>query len=523
MSPSAPSPAAVEPTATARVLVVDDHADIITLTTRILEREGYEVSSARDGADALEAARRERPDLILLDIMMPRLDGLEVCRQLKGDPETRKTMVLMVTGRGSIDHLVEGLESGADDYITKPFHLMELVARVRSALRIKRLNDEIEAQNRELLNSQRERLRAEKMATIGLLATGIAHEFNNIMNGIAGFAQLARKNAAYQDRLLEVVQVQTDRALQITRSLSTFSRPSRRLGRADVAAEIDNALCLVTKRLAEKNVQVSRTGAPVPPVTAYPGQLQEVFLNLVLNACEAVGADGAIAVDVRSVEAPGRGRQVQVQVRDNGCGIAAADLERIFDPFFTTKGVLGGGHHPGSGLGLSVSYNIVSACGGTLAASSEAGAGTVFTVRLPAAAEEPAARVAAPAGEKSERVRVLIADAEDASRELAAEFLKSCDVVTCVRWQEAKERFDREAFDVAIIDASLAEDGEFWTQLESQLASCPRTAAVLTSSQYSTLASTLQRCGARRHLLKPYSMENLCTIVSLESARTRRR
>ncbi len=179
---------------TRRILVVDDNKDIVTVIRRILHTQGYETLVASNGREALEAARAEMPDVILLDWMLPEVDGLDVCRQLKADSDTRGIMILLVTGRGSVANRVEGFNAGADDYIPKPFNHPELLARIRSALRLKQLTDDLEDRNRRLIKSQNELIRAEKMATIGLLASGIAHEFNNIMAGISGYAQLARSN-----------------------------------------------------------------------------------------------------------------------------------------------------------------------------------------------------------------------------------------------------------------------------------------------------------------------------------------
>ena len=178
------------------ILIVDDNRDILRVMRRILSSRGYRISEAIDGEEALEKAHDLKPDLLLLDVMLPKMDGLEVCRALRADPETNEIMIILVTGRASVDHRVRGFEAGADDYVPKPFHVPELLARTNSALRLKRLRDRLEERNRMLLKSQNDLFRAEKMATIGLLASGIAHEFNNIMMGISAYAQLAKRGRA---------------------------------------------------------------------------------------------------------------------------------------------------------------------------------------------------------------------------------------------------------------------------------------------------------------------------------------
>ncbi|MBI4583652.1 MAG: response regulator [Planctomycetes bacterium] len=520
-TPNPPSPA--PPT---RVLVVDDNEDIITLTRRILERQNYEVLVSRDGKSALELARQERPDLILLDVMLPEIDGLEVCRQLKGDPRTRQLMILLVTGRGSIDHRVEGLEAGADDYITKPFHLTELLARVRSALRIKRLTDELEERNRQLIASERDRFRSEKMATIGLLASGIAHEFNNIMSGISGYAQLAKKNPQYKDQLVEVTLTQAERALQITRSLSSFNRTSVHLALTEITRPVENALCLVKKEAADREVEILRDFQPAPAVLANAGQLQQVFLNLLINALQAIQQKGKVAIRIR----PACG-EVRVEVSDTGCGIAPEIMDKIFDPFFTTKGALGGGNDSGSGLGLTVSYNIVRSHGGNLTVGNNPEGGATFTVHLPASTEAVAPASAA-APESSARlpvlpsrktppahptagleVRLLIADPDEAVREMVEGFLRGSRVQGCDSWRELFSHLGREPFDLLILDTELPGEEPFLDQFEKLRRSRPDLPLLLTTGNRSSdnLKRSIGR--AQGHLLKPYSMENLANLL----------
>jgi signal transduction histidine kinase len=500
---------------TGSVLVVDDNADIITLTRRILERHKYSIYTASNGTEGLETARRERPDVILLDVMMPDIDGLEVCRQLKADPELRKTMVLLITGRGSVDHRVEGLEAGADDYITKPFHLMELVARVRSALRLKRLTEEIELQNQKLLDAQKERLRAEKMATIGLLATGIAHEFNNIMSGISGFAQLASKDDAFKDQLVEVTLTQCERAMRITNSLSTFYRPSVGKKSVSVQKTLEDALCLITKEVKEREVQVVREFSDDDPhVLALDGQLQEVFLNLIINALHAMDEKGTLTLATQ----PGD-QHVRIAISDSGCGMTEETLDHIFDPFFTTKGALGGGSKAGSGLGLSVSYNIVNSHQGTIRVESAPGKGSTFTICLPARDRNTAAgstsqghaRYESNASGRDEP-SILVADPDVSVREMVDTYLKGWKITLCDSWEDVRRELEQNRFNVAVLDTGL-DGGNFEEAFIDLVDNHQELRVILTSSHFSKEA--LKDCvsAAYSHLLKPYAVENLATVL----------
>ena len=507
-----------------RVLVVDDNADIITLTKRILERHNYDVLTANNGISALEIVRRELPDIVLLDVMMPELDGLEVCRRLKDDPETRKIMVLLITGRGSVDHRVEGLEAGADDYITKPFHLMELLARVRSALRIKRLTEEIEELNQRLLEAQKERLQAEKMATIGLLATGIAHEFNNIMSGMSGFAQLAKSDDSFKDHLVKVTLTQCERATRITNSLSTFYKPSFVKKPVSVQNTLEDALYLVAKDVKQKEVEVVRNFLDDDPhVLAQEAELQEVFLNMLINALHALGAGGTLTLTTEREP-----KCVRVLISDNGCGISAEVMDHIFDPFFTTKGALGGGGASGSGLGLSLSYNIVNSHQGRIEVESELGKGTTFTITLPAvetgsaltetriesdAVPRPGVSTGSPPGNADDPA-ILIGDADVSVQEMVQRYLEGWKIVVCNSWEEVDSELEKNSFSVAVLDTELPGEGNFEERFLALSHERPDLRLILTSQHFSL--ATLKSCldTAFNHLLKPYAVENLASVLS---------
>jgi len=513
-----------------RILAVDDNEDIINIIQRFLTRQNYQILVARNGREGLEIARREMPDLILLDIMLPEMDGLSVCRELKQNPKTRGIMILLVTGRGAVDHRAEGLDAGADDYIPKPFHITELLARVRSSLRIKRLNDELRERNRELQDSQRERLRAEKMATIGLLASGIAHEFNNIMSGISGYAQLAQKNPKFRDRLVEIALIQSERAQELTRSLSSFYRPSPGKRATTLESVLENSLCLVAKEVEERHITVERHLAEARPVMCSPGQLQEVVLNLVINAIHAIGSNGKIDIFLRETGED----QVELSIQDNGCGIPPENMDRIFDAFFTTKGPLGGGETCGSGLGLSVSYNILRSHGGSIRVQSEPGKGTAFAVTLPAVdpssacSDENAGRAAfTRRGQFQERTgreekgsekglfdSVLVVDTEEAVREMVCQCLNANEVIGVEDWSEALEQLRKRPFDFVILDIEVPGAPKSEDCLKAIRQINADAMVIITSRRYRAGDFERELTVPINSLLKPYNIENLTEVMS---------
>lgn len=472
-----------------------------------------------DGEAALELARQELPDLILLDVMIPRVDGLEVCRQLKEGAQTRGIMIILLTGRGTVDERVEGFEAGADDYIPKPFHIQEMLARVRSALRIKRLTDNLADQNRLLVKSQKDLVHSEKMATIGLLASGIAHEFNNIMAGISGYAQLAQRDPKYRELLVGVALTQTERALELTRSLSTYNKANDANSTCDVVAVIESALCLITKELERSGTRIVKDFATQPRVHMRAGQFQEVVLNLTLNAIQATDdGDGTVRISVKQADQPGH---FVIEVADNGKGIQDKDLERIFDPFFTTKGALGGGSQSGTGLGLTVCYNIVKSHSGTLAVESQVGQGTTFKITFAEASEQttdstlPTAPAERSAPTPIDRpLRILVVDDEEPIRELLRGYLADHEVQCCATGQAALEAYSVQPFDFVILDVCI-QDSINGFQIFDQLETfTPAPRIIFASGRFpdEAYAGYLQR--AHGHLLKPFKFEDLAVLLA---------
>lgn len=266
---------------------------------------------------------------------------------------------------------------------------------------LQRLNENLERQVEERTNAlksaQAQLIQSEKMSSLGKLAASVAHEINNPLAGILTYAKLllrmheegelsekARESCA---RNLRLVQRETERCSAIVRNLLDFARqrpPS--LKEVDVSAVVEEALSLLAHRLQMQNVTLEKSLPPMPLIKADFGQLRQSFVNIALNACEAMSKGGALTVASRVV-----GNLIEVRVADTGPGIAPEHLSRILDPFFTTK-------EKGTGLGLSVVYGIIDRHGGTLDIASEVGRGTTVCVRLPIAS--PTAATAAGPGQQ---------------------------------------------------------------------------------------------------------------------------
>jgi len=415
------------------VVIAEDNGDMRKLLVHLLSNE-FRVRAARNGREALELVRERAPALVVTDVMMPEMSGTELCEAIKTDATLAGVPVMLVTSKAEREMKIHGLELGADDYVTKPFHPRELVARARSLVRLRALQMELAEQNAALAKAldhlkQTEvvLVQSERLAAVGELAAGIAHEVNNPVNfalnslrmlkdcvaqvndfaaqvgalewrDAAKLAESARtlerlesevglgEVAATLDELVGIVIEGLDRTSRLVRDLRDFGAPGERPHEAlDLRLAVDGTLALIRPLFAERNVRVERNYAPDLPVTvADPSAIKQVILNLLKNAADALEETGGT---VRiSAEASPDGRAVVVAVADDGPGIDPELRERIFEPFVTTKAA-----GRGTGLGLAICRRIAEAHHGTLEVGAGPSRGAVFTLRLPAETTNAAA------------------------------------------------------------------------------------------------------------------------------------
>jgi signal transduction histidine kinase len=372
--------------------------------------EEYRVVYAADGESGWRVVLRERPDLIISDVMMPRVDGYEFCRRVKQRVETAATPFVLLTAQAQLTLKIEGLNCGADDYLVKPFNAEELLARVRSLLRLREMHSDISDKNQrleraleELQRTQNQLIQAEKMSSLGQLVAGLAHEINNsinaVYNGIPTIIERTDRlqrlvDAALRDQdpdgsavrrdigsafarirtLASVVEEGANRTARIIGDMRKFSHPGvATVERFDLSAALDVCVNLLDKQFRER-VRIYRDYDLAGEVCGPASQLHQVFLNLLTNAGQAMPDGGDIYITTRR-----EADWIVVSIRDTGGGIPVDVQPRIFDPFFTTKPP-----GQGTGLGLSISYGIVTRLGGTIACHSLVGIGTEFIIRLPA-------------------------------------------------------------------------------------------------------------------------------------------
>ena len=456
---SGPGPAVKDgPGYVARVLLVDDQPMIGEAIRRVLASEhDIEFHYCANSTEALATAMRVEPTVILQDLVMPDIDGLSLLRRYREEPRMRNIPIIVLSSKEDARVKRDAFTAGADDYLVKLPENVELIARVRhhsraflnqvqrdaaylqlsasrqqlvianadlqSALKermaaelaLQQRNAELVALNTKLEAAHVQMLQSEKMASVGQLAAGVAHEINNPIAFVASNLGTLRTYLRDVFRLLEsyeeleaevpaaspllpkvntlkqVIQLAflredvfallqesadgVERVAKTVKDLKDFSHVDKAdWQHVNVHENLESTLNVVKHELEQK-VDVVRQFGDVPPLECLPIQLNQAFLNLLINACQSIEGRGTVTVRTEH-----DGDRVRIQVSDTGKGIRSEDLGRIFEPFFTTKPV-----GTGPGLGLSVAYSVVKYHGGTIEVTSEPHKGSTFTITLPLA------------------------------------------------------------------------------------------------------------------------------------------
>ncbi len=369
-----------------KILIVEDNSDMLHFIATQLQGE-YQVVPARNGAEGLERAKANPPDLILADIMMPIKDGYQLCREIKSDLTTRHIPVVLVTAKADLSMKIEGLNQGADDYLTKPFSSEELRARVRSLLNLRTLEKEIQIRNQalertlaELRKTQTQLIHSAKMAALGTLVAGLSHEMNNPLTPVIGFSEILLSMPLPKEAhdCADTISREARRCAAVIRSLSDFARKSPPLWQEnDLNTLLHSVLELKASYLRTDNIILELNLDPRLPKTLVDGnQIKQVLLNLINNAHQALlmnEEDRRIRIASEQTEG-----FLRVTIGDNGPGIPNEVQARLFEPFFTTKP-----EGEGTGLGLAISHGIIASHGGKIGFISEEGIGTRFWFELP--------------------------------------------------------------------------------------------------------------------------------------------
>ncbi|MDF5724375.1 MAG: response regulator, partial [Rhizonema sp. PD37] len=412
----------------------------------VLENEGYGVLIGIDYESGIKIVQNQQVDLILLDVMLPKIDGFEICRLLKSDSQTKDIPIIFMTALSNKEEKVKGLSLGAVDYITKPFQQEEVIARIQVHLKLRRLNLELDRQKQQLEQRVQERtaelsqtleelkktqlqlVQREKISLLGQLVAGVAHEVNNPLGFISNNLHYASQYVQDLMNIVKLYQKQfpnpgheieekiaesdlehtledlpklicsmklgANRIHGIMQSLRNFSRSDRNKKKAvDIHDGLETTLMILQHRLQSRykrpTIQVIKEYGNLPQVECYPGQLNQVFMNLLANAIDAleegVGdrewgiGESQFPTPQIKISTSLNNQQVTIRFTDNGQGMSESVQSNIFNSCFTTKP-----EGKGTGLGLLISHQIVvEQHGGELNCVSTLGKGTELTLKIP--------------------------------------------------------------------------------------------------------------------------------------------
>ena len=360
-----------------RVLLIEDDHELREAIADALAAKGLEVTAVDDGEEGLREMRQTHPDVVVLDLMMPGMDGWEFRVQQKQDPSLADTPVVAMSGSQS----AAAQAVDADLFLPKPCSVASIVDAIDEVLAQRRRRDE-----------PARIAQAERMASLGTLAAGVVHEINNpltyvllhlnhALRALPGLAtEQNRRKIEQLVGLLTSAREGAERIKEITRGIRSFSRVEQRARTTlDVRAPLEAALLLCANDLRHR-ARLVRDDRGTPFVIADEGRLAQVFLNLLTNAVQALPEANADAHEIKVVTLTDPQGRAVIEVHDTGAGIPPHLLGHIFEPFFTTKPV-----GQGTGLGLSISHGIVRSFGGELQVESEVGRGSTFRVVLPPA------------------------------------------------------------------------------------------------------------------------------------------
>lgn len=403
------------------LLIIDDNPNNLGVAVSALESLGSTVLVSRSGESGLKRAVYAQPDLIFLDVLMPDMDGFDTCCQLKANSQTRHIPVIFMTALSSPDDKVRGLDVGAVDYVTKPIHLEELLARTKVHLQLCALTKALESQNavlkaeieqriatektltatvERLKNTQNQLIESEKMAALGNLVAGVAHEISTpIGTSITAASTLEDETENFLkaieegllkrsvlDRYTHVAQGSSrlvvsnlQRAGELIHSFKQVAvdQSHQEQRQFNVKAYLQEVLNSLGPQLKNTGHQLILSGDEMLIVESYPGLLAQIVTNLVTNSLAHAFQpfeQGTLLLEVSQAE-----QAIQLIYSDDGCGITPENQRKIYEPFYTTAR-----HRGGTGLGLNIVYNLVTqSLAGKIQIDSQVGQGTKFTITFP--------------------------------------------------------------------------------------------------------------------------------------------
>lgn len=508
----------------ADIVVVDDNKDNLRILSGILKIGGHSPRPVSSGEMALSAIDAKPPELVLLDIMMPGMDGFEVCRRLKSAGDTRNIPVIFISALDDIAEKLRAFDTGGVDYVVKPFQEAEVLARVETHLKLVRAW-------KALRKSEAENRRLQKAKSLARMAGAIAHQFNNYLHAVLGNLELGMEylpDAEKTRRAMEAAMDSAEKAADVSRMMLTYTGQAH--GRQETVSLSD--YCRVNLHLFQAGMPESVVLEPVLPdrgpfVRANADLLEQLLLHLLENARESMaGSAGTIRLGVETVSSedipgfnrfpvdwePGSVPHACLVIADEGRGISPADMENIFDPFFST-------HFTGRGMGLPAALGIAGIHGGGIAVKSVYGKGAEFRVYIPVAEDAPVRDPGfTPRGAQPDRpATVLVAEDEDIVRGLISEYLENRGyrVIEAEDGRQALEKFRMHQAEIGLVITDLTMPNmDGWETMAAMRALAPGLYVILSSGHDE--AKVMAGAGSEQphaFLRKPYDMKDLAREV----------